>query len=193
MNINLYHPRADSKLITFTIPHTINSVTLFIYEFEHTTTTAIKSKLVSGYDKNYRAINMNLSVLESSLKIDGYVISCVRLPYICTRLINSAQFKMPLLIAIVQVERETQVWHIFAVKKHREPPAFKKISGVTVNDHGHDTFYQKELIGIRGNVSSTFIAALTRHTNNVLDVDMNNLVHPHVKFCNNQVYINTTN
>ncbi|AHH82605.1 EP23 [Buzura suppressaria nucleopolyhedrovirus] len=193
MDINLYQPRADSELITFTIPHTLNSVTLFIYGYEHTTTattSATKTKLVSGYEKNYRAVHMTMTVLKSSLKIDGYVISCVRLPYICTNLINSAHFRVPLLIAIVQMKSETQVWHIFAVKKHREPIPHKKIIGVTVNNNGHDIFYSKELIGVQGNVASAFVTALMRHTNNVTDVDISNFTHPHVKFCNDQIFLN---
>ncbi|UJZ88957.1 ac146 [Erannis ankeraria nucleopolyhedrovirus] len=192
MDINLYYPNHDSDIITFTITNTFNSITVFVFSFtngDNQINLNMPTKLVSGYEKNYRQIDTKLSVLDENHtdKVDGYIISCIRLPYIATKLISLPNFSEPLSTVITQIKNETQIWHILSVRKYREQKMCKKILGVYINENGRDVFYKKETILAQGNVPSGFISTLTKHTNNVHDLDMGIFVYPHVKRSNENV------
>ncbi|AIU41261.1 ep23 [Sucra jujuba nucleopolyhedrovirus] len=199
MFINLYQPAADDNkpLITFISPSSINAITSFIYSYVASTGAVTSSshtttKLVSGYEKKmYRKVSFSLSIVNNSnddSANDGYVISCVRLPYISMGLLKNVRFELPLGVIVVQLETMgvPQVWHVFGVRKRREPPTFKKIIGVTVNENGHDVFYAKELINLRGNVPSAFLSFVAKHTNTMQqDIEIINFAYAHVRVNHN--------
>ncbi|AGR56766.1 ac146 [Hemileuca sp. nucleopolyhedrovirus] len=196
MDINLYYPDCDNELITFIIPNTYNSVIVFIFSFKIKDKTNIKdinqsTKLVSGYEKKFYGIDMTLSMMphsgdsgdddDENKHVSGYIVSCVRLPFICTQLVVSGHFTDALSVAIVQIKNETQIWHIFGVKKHTETNVSKKIIGVYINENGRNVFYRKELIKMEGSVPAAFMQALIRPTNNVMDLDLTTYAAPQVK------------
>ncbi|ACO53459.1 EP23 [Euproctis pseudoconspersa nucleopolyhedrovirus] len=187
MNINLYYPNdRDNDLITFTIPSGLVSIDVFAYNFKVSAVNdfgeskKITTKLVSGYETHYRKINMNIFTTLNE-KIDGYVVSCVRLPFVATNFITLPNFSKPLSIVVVQIRDETQVWHVFGVRKHFEFKVFQRVQGILVCQNGNERFYKKELIAVCGNVPATFVTAMGRHTNNTLDLNMIIVTHPHIR------------
>ncbi|QWO71537.1 AC146-like protein [Orgyia pseudotsugata single capsid nuclopolyhedrovirus] len=200
MNFSLYYPCGDDNgndVITFTLLHAYNSVTVFVFGIADVTDThdsAPITRLVSGYEKNiHRRINMNVTIMKQDAvgaesKLNGYVISCVRLPYISTKLITTPTFNAPPTVVIVKNNQHTEVWHIFSARKHVEAPNSKKITGLFVNENGRDVFYPKELINLNGNVPNEFVSALAKHTNNVQDVDIGIFMYPDVQKNENNIY-----
>ncbi|QHB21668.1 ac146 [Artaxa digramma nucleopolyhedrovirus] len=189
MNINLYYPnnQDNASLITFTMPNGLISINVFVFNFiinsGNNNDNGILTKLVSGYEKNYRKIDMCIHTLsdeQNQKKIDGYVVSCIRMPFIANKFITLPDFSMPLSIVIVQIYNETQVWHVFGVRKHYEPKTFQRVGGVYVCENGNEVFYKKELIAVRGNVPASFVAALSKHVNNINDLDIVTITHPNI-------------
>ncbi|ABY65734.1 early 23 kDa protein [Orgyia leucostigma nucleopolyhedrovirus] len=182
MNVNLYYPCRqdnDNDVVTFTLLHAINSVIVFVFGVDSVTDVAQQTRLVSGYEKNaYRRINMNITTVHAD---DGYVISCVRMPYICMKLLTSCAFTAPPTIVIVKCNQAIEVWHVFGVRKRAERTNFNKIVGVYVNERGHEILYNKEMLVLTGNVPAAFVSTLSKHINNVQDVDVGAFFYPDIQ------------
>lgn len=223
MDINLYYPERNRNLLTFTLHSSINSVKIHMFRFaenkrdNHNAAdvpdVATPTKTVSGYEKKYRAISMTMAVMKAPAetgnnhKIDGYVISCIRMPYVAAALVEHASFTRPLCVAVVKIviandggddynninndnaANEIQVWHIFSVKRGMESQAFKKITGVITHNQGHASFYLKELISVRGNVSSAFITDLSGNSTRIVDLELLRVTNPRIQINTEQVII----
>nr|WUR10841.1 hp [Calliteara abietis nucleopolyhedrovirus] len=170
-----------NSLITFSLPATLNSISIFAFnstinsddndDDDAAAVVRLTTGLVSGYEKT-RPVNFVVEIINRPLinKVDGYVISCVRLPYISTKLITSPQFSASPTIVIVQTANHFEVWHVFGIRKHAEQKNLKAVTGVYINESGVDVVYRKEYVLLRGNVPAAFVSAFATQTN-VNDVD----------------------
>ncbi|AKN80621.1 EP23 [Perigonia lusca single nucleopolyhedrovirus] len=193
MNVNLYFPNSDNdNIITFTVSNTYDSIKMHVYAYnnllqQHDLLSS-STKMVSGYEKNHRKINMILSSVPPQLsakKISGYIVACIRLPCVCTKLLFHNMFSKPLSAIVVQTAATnkttaTEVWHILSVQKHKEALAFTKVGGAHVCLDGTQRYFAKELIALTGNVSSGLVSSLMQSFMRKQDVDIVSLVYPHV-------------
>ncbi|AXS67688.1 ep23/ac146 [Cryptophlebia peltastica nucleopolyhedrovirus] len=170
MKVHLYRPTYDNSIITFVCPTSINgfNIVLFCDDTEKDDKDeVISTKLVSGYENTpKRKVHVVLDILnEIDMKKfkDGFVVSCVRLPYIYSKLIFNEYFTTPLSLVVMTSKTEDQVWHIFSVRRKTELLSTKKIKGVNlVDENGRDVFIKKELIAVTGNVPANFISILSK-------------------------------
>ncbi|ABI35691.1 early 23kD protein [Ectropis obliqua nucleopolyhedrovirus] len=192
MDINLYCPHHDNELITFTFINSVNSVVIFVYSLTNNKIgvplTYIKTKLVSGYEKKNNKINMNMVSVSNDLmghsKLDGYIISCIRLPYVCHKLVKGNNLAAPLCVTVMQTRHQIEIWHVFGVKKLGESKKIKKICGVYIDENGHNVFHKKDLICVRGNIAACFIKSLSQPVTNGNDINIATIVNSELK-CNN--------
>ena len=183
MNVNLYRANDDNNIITFSMLHTINSINIFVFQIRSppstTTTEPIITRLVSGYEKGLRNISMKMTCVSSPIMDrNAYIVSCVRAPCVLLKLMASKKFSRPVAPVMVQCNGETQVWHVFSVAKGKELNSMTRIRGVTVWLDGAETYIDKELIYLTGNLPSAFLSSLSKNTPNVDDVDTLKLVFP---------------
>jgi hypothetical protein len=183
---------AVKKLITFSLFDSINSSKVFLFAINDdvmngsdTTTIDPHTKLVSGYETGARSINMNMSIVHeryqpTNVASKDYFISCVRLPFVSTSLITNKHFSKPLSILTMRTYTETQVWHIFTVRKGKEPVTFHKIHGVSIWCHDEHVFYAKEVIRLHGNIPSVFITNLLKDFTSVKNVQQIKFIYPNI-------------
>nr|ADV91369.1 hypothetical protein Sf137 [Spodoptera frugiperda multiple nucleopolyhedrovirus]AFH59080.1 hypothetical protein Sf137 [Spodoptera frugiperda multiple nucleopolyhedrovirus]QED40336.1 hypothetical protein [Spodoptera frugiperda multiple nucleopolyhedrovirus]QWS70865.1 hypothetical protein [Spodoptera frugiperda multiple nucleopolyhedrovirus] len=211
MNVNLYRARTNSNIITFSILHTIISLNIFVFQLEieeeeitnnaPSTLTSRPSitRLVSGYEKGLRNISMKMTcILSSSLSAinsdpNAYLVSCVRTPCVLMKLIASPRFTRPVAPVLVQYNGTTQVWHVFGVTKRKELASISKIRGITATINGEETFVNKELIMLTGNIPSAFVSSIMKNTPNVEDVDTMKLVYPALEINTYDVIVEKNN
>lgn len=196
MNVNLYYPRDNENIISFSMLDTINSINIFVFQIgaAPTTTTPppptfISTRLVSGYEKGLRNISMKIQSVSSSYDRHAYFVSCVRAPYVLLRLMAHRNFTRPVAPVVVKCDGETQVWHVLGVCKGRELLSIGRIRGVTACVNGVETYIGKELIALSGNLPSAFVSALTRNAPNVQDVDVMKLIYPTLQINNEDVIV----
>jgi hypothetical protein len=177
------------QLITFSMFDSINSSKVFIFAIKNddddTVTIGTQTKLVSGYETGARSINMNMSIVNERSRLTNsttkdYFISCVRLPFVSTSLIMNEHFSKPLSILTMQTYTETQVWHIFAVRKGKEPVALNKIHGVSVWCRDQHIFYTKEVIRLHGNIPNVFISNISKDFTNVKNIQQIKFIYPDI-------------
>ncbi|QAT90424.1 hypothetical protein KM622_gp133 [Spodoptera exempta nucleopolyhedrovirus] len=184
MNVNLYCVNDTihgDNMITFCLLDTINSIKIFIFKMEPATTSTHlpMTRLVSGYEKGSRNTCMRMECVSSCSK-NAYIISCVRLPYLSSRLVNSKQFTVPVSPVIVRCDGETQIWHVFGVCKGKEMTSIARVNGVTTCVRGREEFVSKELISLTGNLPASFISAITHNSVRAEDVPLIRLLYPDV-------------
>ncbi|QEI03643.1 EP23 [Rachiplusia nu nucleopolyhedrovirus] len=192
MIVNLYYPSdINNNLITFSIFNAINSISITTFEINEAVPTydldnvpaRTVTRLVSGYERARRSINIVMKCIRAppadrSLLRNSYIVSCVRLPFVCVKLMMNKQFSRAVLPVVVDCNKEIQVWHIFGVAKNHEPGSLQKIKGVNVCQDGVEVYYDKELIVLSGNIPASFIAALSKTTTYVEDIGMAAFVYP---------------
>jgi hypothetical protein len=76
----------------------------------------------------------------------------------------------------VQVENETEIWHILSVRKTLEAKHSRNISGMTAHTNSGDKFYRKELINMSGNVSEDFLKQLQKCQVHYKEVDILSII-----------------
>ncbi|AAY83946.1 ORF-15 peptide [Chrysodeixis chalcites nucleopolyhedrovirus] len=195
MIVNLYYPQDKDSLITFSVINAINSINIIPFQINESDDTDgdgnnrnfASTRLVSGYERG-RADRVNIAIrmkcllppIDRTAIRNAYVISCVRLPFFCVRLVNHQNFSRPVLPAVVDCKGEIQVWHIFTVNKNHEPASFQRVRGVTVCVDGIENYFAKELVILRGNIPSHFIASLSKTHTNPKDIEMAAFVYPNV-------------
>ncbi|AUF81538.1 ac146 [Malacosoma neustria nucleopolyhedrovirus] len=208
MNVNLRYPPlpqfdvvndVKKKLITFSLFDSINSSKVFLFAINDdvmngndTATIDTHTKLVSGYETGARSINMNMSIVNyqpTNVTSKDYFISCVRLPFVSTSLITNKHFSKPLSLLTMQTYTETQVWHIFTVRKGKEPITFHKIRGVSIWFNNEHIFYAKEVIRLHGNIPSVFITNLLKDFTNVKNVQQIKFICPNIDIRDDTVTI----
>ncbi|AUV65409.1 hypothetical protein [Alphabaculovirus myunipunctae] len=182
MNVNLYSPSTiiddNSNLVTFTMLDTINSIKIFVYSVgvvDDASASTLQTRLVSGYERGgSRDINMRVECASTTTTTTtdkhAYLISCIRAPYVLARLIAHKGFTRNVAPVLVRFGDETQVWHVFGVRKGKESASIKRVRGVTVCENGIESYIAKELIVLRGNVPAGFVAALSKNAPHVQDV-----------------------
>nr|QGW49148.1 hypothetical protein [Chrysodeixis includens nucleopolyhedrovirus]QGW49848.1 hypothetical protein [Chrysodeixis includens nucleopolyhedrovirus] len=195
MIVNLYYPKDKDNLITFIMINAINSINIIPFQINESNDTDdndinrnfASTRLVSGYERG-RGNRVNIAIqmkclsppIDRAAVRNTYVISCVRLPFICVRLMSHQNFSRPVLPCIVDCKGETQVWHIFTVNKNHEPASFQRVRGVTVCVDGIENYHPKELVILSGNIPSHFIASLSKTNTSPIDVEMAHFVYPNV-------------
>nr|UPO71131.1 orf15 [Trichoplusia ni single nucleopolyhedrovirus] len=195
MIVNLYYPQDKDSLITFSLINAINSINIIPFQINESADTDgdeinhnfASTRLVSGYERG-RGDRVNIAIRMQCLQppIDrtsirnAYVISCVRLPFFCVSLVTHKNFSRPILPVLVDCKGEIQVWHIFTVNKNHEPATFQRVKGVTVCVHGIENYFAKELVVLRGNIPSHFIASLSKTYTNPKDIEMAAFIYPNV-------------
>ncbi|ACI47508.1 unknown [Spodoptera litura nucleopolyhedrovirus II] len=206
MNVNLYYAQDNTNIVTFSMLHTISSVNIFVFQTRPSSSplplsppaaavgaeATVKTRLVSGYEKRLRNISMKMTCVSpssSSSDPSAYIVSCVRAPCVLLKLMTSPKFSRPVAPVLMNCEGETQVWHVFAVSKGRELASMARIHGVTAWLGGAETYLHKELIVFTGNLPSAFIAALSKNTPNVEDVDTMKLVYPFIQINTHDVTV----
>ncbi|ACI28855.1 agip154 [Agrotis ipsilon multiple nucleopolyhedrovirus] len=195
MNVNLYCPHDnDENIITFSMLNTINSISIFVFQIgaaptSATSTAATTTRLVSGYEKGLRNICMKLECV-SSYNRHAYLISCVRSPHVLLKLMAHRNFTRPVAPVIVKCNNgETQVWHVLGVCRGKEIASIARIRGVTVCEDGVESYIDKELIALTGNLPSAFVAALTRNAPKMQDVDVIKLIYPALRINDEDVVV----
>jgi Nucleopolyhedrovirus protein of unknown function (DUF884) len=157
---------------------TINSINIFVFKVGSPIDNDVQTRLVSGYERGgLRNIGMSVECV-ASYDRHAYLISCVRVPYLLTKLIAHENFSQPVAPLVVQYKHETQVWHVFGMCKGKELSSIANVRGVAVCENGIETFVAKELIALRGNVPAGFVAALSKNSPNVQDIDVLKCVYP---------------
>ncbi|QEI03493.1 hypothetical protein [Spodoptera cosmioides nucleopolyhedrovirus] len=197
MNVNLYYAQDNTNIVTFSMLNTINSVNIFVFQTRLSPPTiisppfgAIKTRLVSGYEKGLRNISMKMTCV--SLPFDdrsAYIVSCVRTPCVLLKLMTSKKFSRPVAPVLMNCNGETQVWHVFGVSKGRELASMARIHGVTAWLDGAETYVPKELISLTGNLPAAFVSALSKNAPNVEDVDTMKLIYPFIKINTDDVIV----
>ncbi|AIZ48701.1 asb144 [Agrotis segetum nucleopolyhedrovirus B] len=191
MNVNLYCPHDnDENIITFSMLNTINSFSIFVFQMGAASPMPAASKLVSGYEKGLRNVCMKLECV-SSYDRHAYLISCVRSPHVLLKLMAHSKFTRPVAPVIVKCNNngETQVWHVLGVCRGKEVASIARIRGVTVCENGIETYINKELIALTGNIPSAFVAALTRNAPKMQDVEVIKLIYPAVHINDEDVVV----
>nr|ANS70903.1 ep23 [Lymantria dispar multiple nucleopolyhedrovirus] len=207
MNINLVYPnnRLD-KIITISIPCSVNAINLFIFNYIEEEAAAptlsrgdenVDTRLVSGYETSRRQIDMFVktiaSVPSSPFTYNAYVVSCVRLPFVAAKLVFHQNFTDSLGVAVVQNERETQVWHVFGVHKGREPVTLRRITGVRVNINDVEHRHPKELIAFQGNIPVDLITSINKSVADESVLRVLNFMYTQVKINHERVMIEYSN
>ncbi|WBB27255.1 AC146-like protein [Mythimna sequax nucleopolyhedrovirus] len=180
MNVNLYCARDNDDIITFSMLNTINSINIFVFSVGPPIAVGGGTRLVSGYERGLRNICMNVESVASYDK-QAYLISCVRVPYVLTKLIAHKHFSKPVAPIVVRNNNETQVWHVFGVCKSRELSSIQRVKGVTVCEGGQEKYIAKEMIALRGNLPAAFLAAIARNAPRVQDVDVMLNMYPNLR------------
>lgn len=190
MNVNLYYSNRTDNLFIITLSNSINSFDTFLFNCQETDKSCTDNdntltRLVSGYETNYRAIYMNMATIDlasqstpAKKNLNAYVISCIRLPFFAKNLIFNSNFSTPLTCAVIQYKLETQVWHILGIRKNEELKKNYSINGVSMEIDGYEKFFKKEIICIKGNVPAALIFALNKHLVNELDLEINRMIYP---------------
>ncbi len=198
MIVNLYYPQdSNNNLITFSVLNAVNSINIIAFQINDTiapTSNTITTRLVSGYERNRRNINVLMKciatpLMDRSLLRHAYVVSCVRLPYVSVKLMMSKHFTRAVLPVIVDCNKEIQVWHVFGVAKNHEPGSLQKIKGVNVCENGLENYYSKELITFTGNIPARFISTLSKTISYVDDIGMAVMVYPNLQINQEDVTI----
>nr|QGX02408.1 maco-A 163 [Mamestra configurata nucleopolyhedrovirus A] len=190
MNVNLYCAKDNDNIITFSMLGTINSINIFVFTIGPPIAVGGGTRLVSGYERGLRNICMNVECVASYDK-QAYLISCVRVPYVLTKLIAHKHFSKPVAPIVVRSNNETQVWHVFGVCKSRELSSIKRVKGVTVCENGHEKYVAKEMIALRGNLPAAFLAAITRNAPHVQDVDVMLNMNPNLRVNMEDVFVHS--
>lgn len=143
------------------------------------------TRLVSGYERRRRNIDITMKSIaappiDRTLLRNAYVISCVRLPCVSTKLMMNKQFSRSVLPIIVECNKEFQVWHVFGVAKNHEPASLQRIKGVNLCQSGHEIYYDKELIVLTGNIPASFISAISKTNTYVDDINIASFVYPNL-------------
>ncbi|QNV47849.1 ac146-like protein [Alphabaculovirus altersperidaniae] len=208
MNVNLYYAQDNTDIITFSMLNTINSLNIFVFQTRPpaaaasplnsnngVVAAAIKTRLVSGYEKGLRNISMKMTCLSAEMSLttsdrNAYIMSCVRAPCVLLKLMTSKKFNRPVAPVLMNCDNEMQVWHVFGVGKGKEPASMARIRGVTAwIDGGVETFIHKELISFSGNIPSAFISALSKNAPNIDDVDTMKLIYPNLEINGDDVIV----
>jgi Nucleopolyhedrovirus protein of unknown function (DUF884) len=167
MNIYLYQPNCkQDKNVTFVFPHKTNNVIVYLFRLgdNNDSNHLSKTRLVSGYE-NGRPISINLKPNSSLAPITikgAYIISCIRSDKLYRDLFKYNDHNKPLGCAVVQIEKEIEVWHILSVRKTCEAKNSRNITGMIVHTENGDIFYKKELLIMSGNVSVHFLHHLQK-------------------------------
>jgi hypothetical protein len=188
MNVNLYCPRDNDNIISFSMLGTINSINIFVFTIGPPIPVGGGTRLVSGYERGLRNICMSVQCVTSYDK-QAYLISCVRVPYVLVKLIAHKHFSKPVAPVVVRCNGETQVWHVFGVCKSRELASIQRVKGVTVCENGIEKYVVKELIALRGNLPAAFVTAISRNAPQVQDVDVMRNVFPNLHINAEDVYV----
>ncbi|CDG72474.1 Unknown (Ac146) [Spodoptera exigua multiple nucleopolyhedrovirus] len=194
MNVNLYYAQDNTNIVTFSMLNTINSVSIFVFQTRLSQSphnVAIKTRLVSGYEKRLRNISMKMTCVSSpSDDRNAYIVSCVRAPCVLIKLMMSKKFSRCVAPVLMNCEGgETQVWHVFGVSKGKELASMARIHGVTAWLDGTETYIPKELVSLSGNLPAAFVSALAKNTPNVEDVDTMKLIYPTLRINTDDVIV----
>ncbi|AIE47857.1 ac146-like protein [Peridroma alphabaculovirus] len=194
MNVNLYCPQGSDNVISFSLLGSVNSISIYLFDIGAPINSghggAVATRLVSGYERGLRNICMNLECVTSYDK-NAYLVSCVRTPYVLRKLMVNKNFARTVSPMVVQARGEVQVWHVLGVCKGKEIASIARVRGVSVCENGVESYVAKEIIALRGNIPAAFVAALSRNSPHVRDVEAAQCVYPWLRINDEDVTVHT--